>query len=145
MRLIDLMKMQEQFAEAFHDARAWRESPAAGLSFVPATDVSRTAEEYFVRCDLPGVSREDVRVYAEDGAIILSGTSAKTAPDDARVIRAERLSGAFSRVVPLPSDADLDSVSAAMRHGVLEVKVGRKQAQQPGRIQVEIQEAGDDG
>jgi len=138
MRMQDIVRLQEEFDRLFRDARAWVRSPAAGPSFVPLTDVCRSAESYVVRCDLPGVAAEDLRVYAEDGVISISGKQHRTPAPAGKLLRGERQFGHFSRLVPLPSDADLDAVNASLESGVLQIRIGRLKSREARRVQVQV-------
>lgn len=120
-----LLELQEQINRAFHEARAWRRSPATRSHFEPPTDVSRDEEAYHVRLDLPGVARDDVRLWADGGVLIVRGRKAPRSKAPGVRLRAERRFGEFSRVIPLPSDADLSRVSARLRDGVLDITVAR--------------------
>jgi len=137
--LQDLLRLQEQFDRAFREARAWRQSPPAVPDFSPPMDVSRSADSYRVALDVAGLSKDDVRVHAESGALVVSGSRQRPTRPDAAVARSERQYGRFSRVVPLPSDADFGQVVARLDKGVLQVTVGRVQPRGPGRVEIPIQ------
>jgi HSP20 family protein len=141
MRTTDLRQLQQEFDRAFREARAWVASPAAGPSFEPPTDVIRASQTdfaYLVRMDLPGVSREQVRIYAEEGALSISGTKELPVREGGKVLRAERSHGRFSRVVALPSDADFNTVSATLHDGVLTVRVDRRRPTSRGPIEITV-------
>ena len=121
------------------EARQWQASPAARPGVASPVDVAATAEAYIVRVDLPGVGRDEVRVCAEEGALSIVGAKA---PDEGsegmRRLRGEREYGGFSRVISLPSDADLDRVTATLAQGVLAVQVARKRPGAARRIEVRV-------
>ncbi|NSW55611.1 MAG: Hsp20/alpha crystallin family protein [Armatimonadetes bacterium] len=135
MRFGDVLELQEQFDRVFRDAIAAGKSRPAAPSFAPPTDVTRTADEYIVRCDVPGVTAESVRVVADEGVLRVAG---KRQPPVGRLLRSERKAGSFARVIPLPSDADVSKVSASLKQGVLTVKVGRLEARPKGPVEVPI-------
>lgn len=135
MRFGDVLELQEQFDRAFRDAIAAGKARPAVPSFAPPTDVTRTMGEYVVRCDLPGVTAEDVRVVADEGVLRIAG---RRQPPAGRLLRSERKAGSFARVIPLPSDADVSKVSASLRQGVLTVTVGRLEARPKGPVEVPV-------
>ena len=134
----DLLQLQEQFDRAFREARAWRQSPATEPGFAPETDVTQDDQAYTVTFDLPGASRTDLKVYAEGGALIVSGHRGRPGREQARLVRGERQHGRFSRVVPLPSDADFGRVTAKLQQGVLRVIVHRVRPGDGGRIEITV-------
>ena len=88
--------------------------------------------------DLPGVTREQIEATAYDGVLRIRGVSQQ--PEDvagAREVRRERPTGQFTRAVHLPTDADLNEISAKLTDGVLEVRVGRR-GPQSSRIEIAI-------
>jgi HSP20 family protein len=136
----NLLELQEEFDRAFREARAWHEAPAAAPDYDPPTDISRTDDAYFVRMDLPGVARDDLRVQAEGGALIIRGHKPLGDHQGMRPLRSERRGGRFSRVVALPTDADLTHVSARLRQGVLTVRVARLLPRARGPVTIAIED-----
>lgn len=139
MRLHDLLNLQQEFDDTFRQARAWSRSPGAAPELDPQADISRSEGAYAIRVDLPGVKREQVRVYSQEGAISISGN--KVAPDlpAGSVLRRERQYGRFSRLVALPSDADFGDVRATLKQGVLHIRVGRARPGEIGQIEIAIE------
>ena len=135
MRFSDVLELQEQFDRAFRDAIATGKSRPAGPVFAPPTDVTRSADAYIIRCDLPGIPVESMRVLAEEGVLRITG---RRQAASGRVVRAERQAGPFARIIPLPSDADVSVVSAALRDGVLTVRVARTAPRPRGPVEVPI-------
>lgn len=134
-----LLELQEQINRAFHEARAWRRSPATRSDFEPPTDVSRDEGAYHVRLDLPGVAREHVRLWADSGVLVVRGRKAPRGKAPGVRRRAERRFGEFSRVIPLPSDADFGRVSARLRDGVLDIAVARVTRGAAPRVEVAVE------
>lgn len=97
----------------------WREG-----RFVPALEVAEKDNTLFVKADLPGLRREDVKVEVLPEGISISGER-KEEKEETRdgYFRTERLYGSFERFVPLPDGAVLDRAAATFRDGVLEVTV----------------------
>ena len=139
MRLRNLLELQEEFDRAFREARMWQGSHATGPGFDPPTDVSRGEKAYYVRLDLPGVTRDQVRVHADNSGISVSGSKAAPKPDRGELLRGERQYGRFLRLVSLPSDADLGDVRATLRDGVLHIRVARVGSRGGQRVEVVVE------
>ena len=100
-----------QFAE---NAGAW----------FPQVDVFEKDGRLVTKIDLPGMTKNDVKVEATDGMLTISGerkSEAEEKKDD--YYRCERSYGRFERAVPLPEGAKLEDVRATFADGVLEVSV----------------------
>ena len=75
-----------------------------------------------VRADLPGLSRDDVKVDVTDDAITIQGERRREHEDErGGVYRSERSYGSFQRVIALPEGAITDQAKASFRDGVLEI------------------------
>jgi HSP20 family protein len=108
------------------------------LAFIPRVDVTRRDDKIVVRVDLPGISPDDVTVTLEDGALIVAGERQDDREDhEGDVWRAERTYGSFHRVIPLPDNADPDSVEARFENGVLEIRL--RAPEKPRGKAIEIQ------
>ncbi|CAL4889131.1 unnamed protein product [Urochloa decumbens] len=115
--------------------------------------------------DMPGVSPADVKVQVEEGNVLtISGERKRPAEDGAaegkqvasdggggaagekqqqgvKYLRMERRMGKFMRRFPLPERADLDSIKAEYKDGVLTVTVNSKPKPEPKKprvVQVQI-------
>lgn len=92
--------------------------------WVPALDVYEYKGELVVKADLPGMKKEDVRMYFEDGALVLQGErkEEKTFEKDNYYV-AECTFGNFYRRLPLTFKADPTKIAAHFTDGVLEVHI----------------------
>ncbi|KAH7373666.1 hypothetical protein KP509_17G067700 [Ceratopteris richardii] len=88
-------------------------------------DWRETPSSHIFKANLPGLSREDVKVQVEDGRILqISGERGKEESYDSdRWHRVERSRGSFVRRFRLPDNARLDEVKASLENGVLSVIV----------------------
>eukprot|EP00246_Nothoceros_aenigmaticus_P001223 TRINITY_DN11664_c0_g1_i1.p1 TRINITY_DN11664_c0_g1~~TRINITY_DN11664_c0_g1_i1.p1 ORF type:complete len:234 (-),score=27.88 TRINITY_DN11664_c0_g1_i1:285-986(-) len=84
-------------------------------------DVIEDAEGFHLRVDLPGLSKEEVKVSVEDKGLLIKADHSET--DDKWKTRGE--SRSYSARVELPENADLDKIKAELKNGVLHVTVPR--------------------
>ena len=94
----------------------------------PSVNVSESEDAVRVTADLPGMDVDDVKVTLEGDALVIAGEKVdeKEEKDEKRQwYRRERTSGAFRRMIPLPSDVDFDHVEATFAKGVLHVEMPR--------------------
>ena len=101
----------------------------------PVIDVCEDDARYVVTAELPGVSRQHIRVDIHDGHLTLHGRR------DARVAceqyhQVERGHGEFSRTFRLPNDVSAGDVSAELKDGVLTVIVPKLAGHAPRRVDV---------
>jgi HSP20 family protein len=105
----------------------------------PAADISETDQEYLVKAELPGVSREDIKVTNDDGVLTIEGER-KTfkSETDEKVHRAERLFGSFSHSFSLPQNADAKCIRAETKDGVLNVHNPKLKVAKPKSVQIKV-------
>lgn len=107
--------------------------------WAPAVDVRETAEDFFVRMDLPGLTSKDVKVSVFEDTLTVSGERREsTEAKDVKWHRVERSHGAFERRFQLGKTVQADKVSATYQDGVLEIRVPKAEQAKPREIQVEI-------
>ena len=112
-------------------------SVGATADYAPAVDIAETAEKFLLTADLPGVDPASVEITLENGVLTLSGSREKTLESKAvESRRVERLTGKFYRRFALPDSVDGEAVTAAGKHGVLEISIPKRAAAQPRRIAV---------
>ncbi len=102
----------------------------------PAIDVSESDGQYVVTLDVPGVSREDVKVSIDGRKVAIvaearkageaADTAAQAAPADERVIVRERAVASFARSFTLPKEIDQSASQAKLDNGVLTLTLTKR-------------------
>ena len=88
----------------------------------PQVEVFQRGNELVVRADLPGLSKEDVKVEINDDVLTLQGERKQEHEEEREGwYRNERRFGTFFRTIPLPEGTISDSAKATFKHGVLEI------------------------
>jgi HSP20 family protein len=95
-------------------------SPA--IAWLPRVEIFERDGKYHILAELPGLSPKDVRVEADDGALVIQGER-KVEQDatEGGVRRSERQFGYFFRRIPLPQGVDPEQAKAKFQDGVLEI------------------------
>lgn len=124
-------RMLDRFADEvdrmFDDfglGRRWRGSPAIAdiRAWSPEVEVLQRANELVVRADLPGMSKDDIKVDVTDDAITIQGERRHEHEEEREgFYRTERSYGSFYRTIPLPEGAMSDQAKASFKDGVLEI------------------------
>jgi HSP20 family protein len=138
-------ELERAFDDPFWPSFRWPELRAVArrdaVMWLPKVDVFEKDNRLFMRVDLPGVKKEDVKVEVTDGHLTLSGARKHEMEDKKdNVYRTEREYGSFYRAIPLPAGVKLDDVKATFADGLLEVSVPLPARPDAKVRQVEIQE-----
>lgn len=105
----------------------------------PAVDIKETDKEYLVTAELPGLSREDVKVTLEDSVLTIEGERRQEKElKDERIHRIERFYGGFCRSFTLPEDARVEGIRAETRDGILNVHVPKLQIEKAKAVQIKV-------
>ena len=97
------------------------EGQAPGWS--PPVDLFESEDGYVVAVELPGLTREDVKIEAQGDRLVVSGSRPVPAVAPQRYHQVERGHGAFSRAFAFAHPIDVDHITAEVQHGVLTVSV----------------------
>jgi HSP20 family protein len=109
------------------------------VAWTPAVDIHETGDAIVVRAELPGVPKDGVRVEVREGILTFRGErKEKREVREENYHRMECSYGTFFRSFSLPPTADPGKVEAALKDGVLEIRVGKKETAMPKRISVKV-------
>ena len=118
---------------------------AAAGARTPALDVSETDTAYIVAFDVPGVSREQLKVSVEGRRVSIESADpskpgeavADTPKADARrALYRERSTARYARTVSLPAEVDAAASQAKFENGVLTLTLPKKVATGATRLNV---------
>ena len=106
--------------------------PSQTPSRKPALDVSETDAGYTVAFEVPGVTREQLKVSVEGRRVSIETVDAIETPGDQpkdaapRVLYRERSTARYARTVSLPAEVDQASSTAKFENGVLTLTLAKK-------------------
>jgi HSP20 family protein len=101
-----------------------REAGFVPAEWSPRVDVLEHEGQFVVRADLPGMSKEDIKLEVTDDLLTIQGERKHEEKGEREGYRYTECSyGSFYRAIPLPEGADPSMATADFRKGVLEVTV----------------------
>ena len=126
--LRDLLALQEQIGHLVGtDAPGW----------TPPVDLYETAVDFVLSAELPGLTRDQIDIHAEDNRITIRGERGATCQIPCEHYhRVERGHGRFSRAFVLPEPIDVAHVGADLKDGILTVTMPKAAAGGGRRISV---------
>ena len=105
----------------------------------PAVDISETQEDFQVNADLPGLTKDDVKISYEDGVITIKGEKRQEKEEkEKNYHRVERRYGAFERSFRLPARVEANKIEAKFKDGVLSLRLPKAEDAKPKEIPIKI-------
>lgn len=104
----------------------------------PSMDVVETKDAVEVSVELPGLSRDDVKIAMDGDVLTISGEKKSEKESKDREYRVyERSYGQFSRSIRLPRSVDPAQIKAAMTDGVLKITAAKRPDAQTKTIEIQ--------
>jgi HSP20 family protein len=122
----DLLALQEQIGQIVGtDAPGW----------TPPVDLYETGGAFVLTAELPGLTREDIDIHAEETRIVIRGERAGHVPCE-QYHRVERGHGRFSRAFLLPEPIEIEAVTADLKDGLLTITIPKAGGRGARRVDV---------
>jgi len=121
---LEVARIQSEMNKLFNALLEMREAGGESSvnSWIPSVDVIQNIEGLVVRCDLPGVPLESLKLTALAGALVIVGERPRQQTEgQVKFTCMERTGGRFRRVVPLVMPINTRDASARLDEGVLEI------------------------
>lgn len=106
---------------------------------VPAMDVAESDTHYTLQFDLPGMTKEQVKVTIEGRMVSVEASRADAAEGNVseRVVHRERGTTQFARKLSLPVEMDAAASQARFENGVLTLTVAKKVADSARQLPIQ--------
>jgi HSP20 family protein len=94
------------------------------IAFTPNMEVEERQGQLYVRTDLPGLTKDNVKVEVTEDLLTIEGERKQEKETKNRgYYRSERAYGHFSRTLALPEGAKPETAKATFKDGVLEITI----------------------
>jgi HSP20 family protein len=109
-------------------------------NWTPEIEVFERDNTFFVRADLPGLTKENVKVEVTNDELTIEGER-KLEKEEKKegFYRSERNYGGFYRRIPLPEYVKTEAARATFKNGVLEVEIPTIPVPEVKKRTIEIQ------
>jgi HSP20 family protein len=104
--------------------------------YIPRTNLYDNGNNIEIWAEVPGLSKEDLKVKIQGNYLEISGERKSDAPEGYTAHRVERGITSFTRSFTLPSDVDSEKVGATLKNGLLILTMPKSEAAKPKQITI---------
>ena len=119
-------KVERGTAESTHDTNV----------YIPTTDIYEKEGSILVRCDMPGVSEDQIDIRLDNNELEITGTQAGGIPEGFDLLSGEYETGVFRRKFNVPQQVDREKIRARLHNGVLDIELPKAEQAKPRKIEV---------
>lgn len=111
---------------------------------IPSVDVYETSNSYTVEADVAGYNDGDITLSVDKRVLTLESKELKKAEEteerkeERNYLIRENVRPEFKRSFTLPEDANVDSISAETKNGILTIVIPKKEKIEQGKIEIKI-------
>jgi HSP20 family protein len=137
----DLFGIQREMNRMFDSFfnRGAQEEDSVITNWTPAVDIAERDDEYLVKVELPGVSKDDVKITLESNILTIRGEKKQEKETKKENYhRVERSYGSFQRSFTLPTTVKNEKIDATYKEGVLMVSLPKAEEAKPKQIEVKV-------
>lgn len=134
----DFSQMQDSFDRLFNEVASLRKTgDMQSLSFSPSCEVAEENNSYVLKFDLPGVSKDQVKVETDKNQITVRAERKEEKKSESKKkYLSEMYYGSYTRSFTLPSQVDENKVEAKFENGVLTVTVPKTESMKAKQIPI---------
>ncbi len=143
----DLMDVEREFGKLFNsfnrrfgfDDGDQNTEELENAVWSPLTDISESKDEYLLKMDLPGVTKNDLKLSYEDGELKISGERKQEKEDkESKYHRIERTYGKYFRSFTLPKQIQAENIKAEFKDGQLKVIIPKAEEAKPKELEIKV-------
>lgn len=136
----DVEDIFDRYSRAMNFPMRWRGGSALEAGdWSPKVDISETDNHFQIIAEIPGISRDDVKINIENNILTIQGERKEEKEEKGqRFHRIERYFGSFSRSFSLPHYVDENHVEATFKDGLLTLQIPKTEAAKPKSIEVKL-------
>ena len=102
-----------------------------------AVDIFEDADSIVLAADMPGVSKDRLDVRVEGNTLLLEGSVEFELPGQAEALYADVRASSYRRSFVLSRELEAEKIQANLKDGVLTVRVPKRLAARPRKIEVQ--------
>jgi HSP20 family protein len=137
----DIVSLQDEMNRLFLDffGRTPGRRLVGDSLWAPVMDIEETKDDIIIKAEIPGMTKEDVKIQVSGDIITISGERKREEENrDKTYHRIERSYGQFQRMITLPGEVQSAKAKASYENGVLTIKLPKSEEVKPKEISIDI-------
>jgi len=126
----DLVKVEET------NSQAWEKALENECCYAPTVSIYETVDEYVLVADMPGLSREDVRIRTENDSLVIIGRIKYNEMMNRKYVLNESEIGNYYRKFKISDSIDDSRIEAKMENGQLTIHLPKHERVKPKIIEI---------
>ncbi len=107
--------------------------------WTPAVDVVENNDSYILKAELPGMTKDDVKITLENNVLTIRGEKKdEFEKKEKNFHRIERSYGAFERSFTIPGSIKSENIDAQYNNGILTLTLPKAEEAKPKLIDVKV-------
>jgi len=103
---------------------------------VPAADIYETDENYTLKIEMPGISKEDLNIILNDNELEIKGHSAEDEPAEMELKYSEYHAHDYYRKFKIGNGIDKNEIRASLTDGTLTLILQKNEEVKPKKIEI---------
>jgi len=135
----DMNTWSQMMDRVFRDAAPWAQSSGKETAgaFLPACEVTEDKAHFYFKFDLPGLSKDQVKIELHDNLLTVTGERKEEKKEDSKRYHFSETSyGTFLRTFTLPTNVDAEKVEAKFENGVLNIAIAKTEVSKARQINI---------
>ncbi|MEW6062603.1 MAG: Hsp20/alpha crystallin family protein [Bacteroidota bacterium] len=134
-----LRRDMNRFFDEFFRGDILADESFFGRDWTPAVDVVENNDAYILKAELPGISKDDVKITLENNVLTIRGEKKnEMEKKEGNFHRVERSYGMFERSFTIPGTIKVNDIDAQYKDGVLTLTLPKAEEAKPKLIDVKV-------
>jgi HSP20 family molecular chaperone IbpA len=115
-----------------------QESRDTNYSLRPPVNVFEDADGITLQADMPGVTKDRLRIQVDQDALSVEGDLLFDMPQGMDALYADVRATRYARSFALSSELDVDNIDASLKDGVLTLRVPKRAEVRPRKVEIRV-------
>ncbi len=116
--------------------KSWEEALEKESWIAPLIDIYETNDDYFLTAQMPGVTKENIKIKLEEGHLILMGRINFEDAVNKKYVLKESETGNYYRRFRISDSIDESKIDAKLENGILNIKLPKHERVKPKTIEI---------